>query len=333
MSAWVGLPLSTCRFEASGRTGAHAIVVDTVLVWGGGKSQVDIQCGGRSFSLERLSGMVDVLPAGVSLDEVRWKGQPTECIAVLLPPAQLEAIGLSRPQVEPERCLRIGATDAHIVDLVRRLQARAAEAEASEALYVKGLSLTLASYVFSRFAAEMQSVQASGSGGSGLSPSQRQRLVAWIDARLAEPIQLGALAREVGYSQDHFVRLFGSAFGVPPHRYVMSRRIERAKSMLDDPTCSLIDVALACGFSSQPHFSTVFKLHVGVSPGRYRNHGGVEPRRTTTDAGAARGSSFALGGATDTPRQRLVRGALPSVLRGTCPAAFGALVSSASKRD
>jgi AraC family transcriptional regulator len=275
IEAWAGLPLGTCRCEGSGRSGPHSVAVDTVLVWSGGTSLVDIECGGRGYSVQRHTGMVDFLPAGVVLEEVRWRGQPTDCIAVMLPPAQVEAMGLSRPQLDPARCLRLGLTDAHVVDLARRLHARAAERDASDAPYVRGLSLTLASYVYSHLATERRS---SPPPGPGLTAPQRQRLVARIEARLAEPISVSELALEVGYSQDHFLRLFGSSFGLSPHRYVVSRRIERAKAMLEDPSRSLVDVACACGFSSQAHFSTSFKLHVGVSPGRYRQHDATQTR-------------------------------------------------------
>jgi AraC family transcriptional regulator len=328
INAWDGLPLSTCRFEASGRTEAHAIVVDTILVWSGGKSSVDIDCAGRAYSVQRLSGMVDFLPAGVVLDGVRWQGQPTDCIAVVLPPAQLEALGVQRPQLEPERSLRVGATDAHVVDLVRRLHARACSEDSSDSPYVRGLSLTLASYVYSHFAADRPS---SAAPGTGLSASQRQRLVAHIDARLAEPIQMGELAREVGYSQDHFLRLFSSSFGVSPHRYVTARRIERAKSMLEDPQCSLVEVAFACGFSSQAHFSTVFKLHAGVSPGRYRNHGLTPQERRARNQPAASNTEALHEDAADTPSPPRARIAIPSALRGTCPATLGSLVTAQAR--
>jgi AraC family transcriptional regulator len=57
---------------------------------------------------------------------------------------------------------------------------------------------------------------------------------------------------------------------VSPHQYILARRIERAKSMLRDPRHSIVDVALACGFSSQAHLSAMFKRSTGVTPGTYR---------------------------------------------------------------
>src|SRR5262245_28962745 len=134
---WSGWPLSSCQFEASGQTDAHEIPVDTLLVWSGGKSDVVIRCGSREYVVQRHSAMVDFLPAGLVIDQVRWRGQATSCIAVLLPPAQLEALGFEpQRKPDPQRNLRIGVTDAHVVDLVRRLEAQASNGQQLGELYV-----------------------------------------------------------------------------------------------------------------------------------------------------------------------------------------------------
>jgi AraC family transcriptional regulator len=321
---WRGLPLSSCRFESSGQTGAHQIPVDTLLVWSGGKSDVEVRCGGRGYVVQRHSGMVDFLPAELVIDRVRWSGQATSCIAVLLPPAQLEALGFEpRRRLEPERGLRIGVTDAHVVDLVRRLEAQAADGQRLGDLYVEGLSLALASYVHAQFVAERAS--SAPPPGPGLSTSQRERLVALIEARLAEPLHLSELAAEAGYSQDYFLRLFSATFGLSPHRYVTSRRVERAKAMLQDRDVSLVTVAIACGFSSQAHFSTVFKLHAGVTPGKYRNDGRAESDRNASDempdARVARARAVGLA----------ARPSGSALAVGTCPATLGAQLSAAER--
>ena len=225
-------------------------------------------------AIQRHSGMVDFLPGGIMIDHVCWQGQPTACVAVMLPPAQLKALGIERgPGLEPERALRLGLTDSHVADLVRRLHAQVTDGLPLGALYVEALSLTLASYVYERYGAERMAKPPSG---PGLSLSHRERLVALIEERMAEPLHLSELAAEVGYSQDHFLRLFRHSFGISPHRYLIVRRIERAKSMLNDDDCSLVEVAFACGFSSQAHFSSTFKQHAGITPGRYRNGGRAE---------------------------------------------------------
>jgi methylphosphotriester-DNA--protein-cysteine methyltransferase len=69
----------------------------------------------------------------------------------------------------------------------------------------------------------------------------------------------------------HFARQFKAATGLPPHQYVIRRRVERAKELLQAGTdLSLAEVALHAGFSDQSQFCHHFKRLVGVTPGRFR---------------------------------------------------------------
>jgi AraC family transcriptional regulator len=80
--------------------------------------------------------------------------------------------------------------------------------------------------------------------------------------------QIAAVARLSPY---HFARQFKAATGLPPHQYVIARRVERAKQLLQAGTdLSLAEVALHAGFSDQSQFSSHFKRLVGVTPGRFR---------------------------------------------------------------
>jgi AraC family transcriptional regulator len=80
--------------------------------------------------------------------------------------------------------------------------------------------------------------------------------------------QLAAVARLSPY---HFARQFKAATGLPPHQYVILRRVERAKQLLQAGTgLSLADVAARAGFSDQSQFSHHFKRLVGVAPGQFR---------------------------------------------------------------
>ncbi len=63
---------------------------------------------------------------------------------------------------------------------------------------------------------------------------------------------------------------FRASTGSPPYRYVLGRRIERAKDLLADTSLSITDVALACGFSSSAHFATAFRQAQGATPSSYR---------------------------------------------------------------
>ena len=83
-------------------------------------------------------------------------------------------------------------------------------------------------------------------------------------------LSLQALANESGYSRVHFVRMFKAATGSSPHNYLLNLKLERARELLKNPSMSLIDIALDCGFSSHSHMSRLFHKFVGVTPSAYR---------------------------------------------------------------
>ena len=96
------------------------------------------------------------------------------------------------------------------------------------------------------------------------------RVVAYVEANLAEPISLADLAVVAGMSRMYFASQFRAATGLKPHDYVLRKRIERAQHLLSGTSEALVEVALAVGFQTQAHFTTVFKKLVGATPRRWR---------------------------------------------------------------
>jgi len=104
----------------------------------------------------------------------------------------------------------------------------------------------------------------------GLAPWQARRAKELLNANLDGKLPLSQLAEKCGLSTRHFARAFRQSTGVPPHRWLLSRRVDRAKDLLRDPALSLAEVALACGFADQSHFTRMFTTLVGLSPGLWR---------------------------------------------------------------
>jgi len=90
------------------------------------------------------------------------------------------------------------------------------------------------------------------------------------DARYFEPLGVDDLARAAGLSRAHFSREFRRAFGDPPHAYLLTRRLERAASLLRDTDRSVTDICLSVGLQSLGSFTTSFTRTYGVSPTAYR---------------------------------------------------------------
>ncbi|HXM50208.1 MAG TPA: AraC family transcriptional regulator, partial [Pyrinomonadaceae bacterium] len=81
------------------------------------------------------------------------------------------------------------------------------------------------------------------------------RVQEFIESRLEADLTLQELASEVGYSRSHFLRMFHATTGMTPHRYVLKRRVERARQQLEQVEQSIAEVAFRCGFSSQAHLT------------------------------------------------------------------------------
>jgi len=104
----------------------------------------------------------------------------------------------------------------------------------------------------------------------GLSPERLQRVRDYIEAHLNEDLSLTVLADIACLSPYHFSRSLKQSVGVGPQRYVIQRRIERAKTMLRRTREPLALIALDAGFGDQSHFTTIFHREIGVTPGRFR---------------------------------------------------------------
>ena len=92
----------------------------------------------------------------------------------------------------------------------------------------------------------------------------------FIDSHYAEKIDLNNIADEATFSKFHFIRLFKKAYGKPPHQYLTSVRIEKAKQLLKTET-SVTEVCFAVGFESLTSFAGLFKRRVGLSPSAYES--------------------------------------------------------------
>lgn len=105
-----------------------------------------------------------------------------------------------------------------------------------------------------------------------LTAAQLRRVDELIAHGATEDLMLGALADAVGYSKAQFVRLFRRTAGTSPHRYVLLRRLERARRLIETSTLPLAAVASETGFASQSHLNSAFVRRFGCTPGDARRN-------------------------------------------------------------
>jgi AraC family transcriptional regulator len=105
-----------------------------------------------------------------------------------------------------------------------------------------------------------------------LSRRKHHTVIEYIMENLEGSLTLEQIAAVAHLSPYHFARQFKATTGLPPHQYVIARRVERAQHLLrGDDELSLGEVALRAGFADQSKFSVHFKRILGVTPGQFRN--------------------------------------------------------------
>jgi AraC family transcriptional regulator len=114
-----------------------------------------------------------------------------------------------------------------------------------------------------------ETILPAGSRG-GLAPHKLQKVLVYIEEKLAEPVGVRELASQVHMSPFHFARRFKQAVGTPPHAYITQMRIERARRLLAGSNLPLIEVATRVGYRTQAHFTGVFHRYVGTTPRAFR---------------------------------------------------------------
>lgn len=105
-----------------------------------------------------------------------------------------------------------------------------------------------------------------------LAPWQLRRASEAMMSNLGGDITLSELAKECGLSLSYFTRAFKQSTGDPPHRWLLRQRIQHAKTLSRDTQMSLAEIAVACGFADQSHFTRIFRAHAGQAPGVWRRN-------------------------------------------------------------
>ena len=199
--------------------------------------------GGHAVSAERHGALLVV-----ELDPLRW--------------AERAQAKLGHPR-EIRECHV--ANDGFVRGLGAFLCLGLRRAGAPAAEWLETVSEELGLHVATRYARPPESA-----GFPGLAPHRLQRVLAIIDERLAEPIQVRELADAVHMSPYHFARMFKQSTGHPPHLYITWQRMDRAKQLLAQSSLALAEVAKRVGYQTQAHFTGVFRTRVGTTPRTYR---------------------------------------------------------------
>ncbi len=173
--------------------------------------------------------------------------------------------GVTGPTMSP----RLFFFDQAVWDTALKLKAEVGNSDPSSRQYAEALSLVL---VHELIRLERATTGPARPLRGGLPVWQQKRVIDFIEEHLAEKISLATLAELVGLSLYHFARAFTQSFGVPPHHYHMARRIDRARSLLQEPALSVTQIGLQIGFRETSSFTGAFRRFTGLTPTEYRRH-------------------------------------------------------------
>jgi AraC family transcriptional regulator len=109
-------------------------------------------------------------------------------------------------------------------------------------------------------------------GQSGLTTSQVRLITEYMDSHLSEKTSISDLAALVDLTRFHFIRAFKQSAGVPPHQFMIRRRVDRAKEMLAEQSASIAEIAARTGFGSPVQMTRAFRRVVGTTPSAFRRH-------------------------------------------------------------
>jgi len=255
-------PTSRNRIEFRYRGPSHLIVAYEQGVRSGGETFVD---GMSPSTLRDFTRKLTFAPAGHDYFEWHQLHTSARLLYVYVDAAELDrqsGLTHSSSPLSP----RLFFEDAALWCTVDKLKGLVASAGRDSLPYFEALGAVLMHEL----------LRLGGSAGhsevptrGGLAAWQRRVVASYIEEHLCEQISLAALARLVRLSPYHFSRAFKQSFGMPPHRYHTSRRIERAKIMLERHALSVTEIGLRLGFNETSSFTTTFRKLTGFTPSRY----------------------------------------------------------------
>jgi AraC family transcriptional regulator len=266
---WVGL--EAVRYHAAPASELHppAMSHHRFILFARPPEELDLVYEGVKRHVPPPAGSIAVVPAG-SPARYRWSGW-MDTLNIYLEPGVVARVAAEAFDLDPARLI-VPALDG--VDLPHL---RAAMAAVDAELTARGpggplAAESLANVVAVHFIRHISTPRQPERRRDGLLPRGRLRaVVEYIEEHLDGGPTLAEMAAVVRLNPYHFARQFKAATGLPPHQYVILRRVERAKQLLHAGTdLSLAEVAAHAGFSDQSQFSRHFKRFAGLTPRRFR---------------------------------------------------------------
>lgn len=224
-----------------------------------------------TWYVDGASETVAISPGSICLYSVpkiwwRWE-QPAKSLQITLAPNLLTKVATDFSTSGIELDHRLVFTDPTILNISLLLKSEMENGGIAGRLYTESLANVLAVHLLRNYSGAVVPKLEDGL----LDVLKLNQVKDFIEARLAENLTIADMAAVVHMSQFHFARAFKAATGTPPHRYLISRRMERAKVLLSVTRLSVAEVAYRVGFDNKSHFIAQFRKATGTTPKAYRD--------------------------------------------------------------
>jgi AraC family transcriptional regulator len=266
--SWTGLGVA--RYCAAPDSEFHTPIIThhQLFLFRRPAKEVNIVYEGVNRHVPPPAGTISLVPAG-SPAHWRWSGR-VETLLIFLDPKRIAQVAAETFDLDPARLAAPSLDAVNLPELRTVMETVDAELTVSNAggpLVAESLANVLAVHLIRHTLAPRRPER--GRDGM-LSRGRLRAVVEYIESHLDTSPTLAEIATVAHLSPCHFARQFKAATGLPPHQFVIARRVERAKELLQGGgDLSVSQVALRTGFVDQSHLSYHFKRLVGVTPSHF----------------------------------------------------------------
>ncbi len=228
--------------------------------------------GRRTLAEQVRPGTIRIIRPGEALRAVL--DGPWSFLHIYLPTGLLGRICAAADppmgNAPPELIDPASAHDPLVERVAREMLAEMADGHPLSRLRVDVLGEELAIHLLRRHSTASGAAGAGRPARGGLAPWQVRRVADFLQENLAADVSLAELAALVGLSPHHFCRAFRQSTGLPPHRWQLARRMERAGELLLSTDLPVAAVAAAVGYADPGQFSAAFRRATGRTPSAFR---------------------------------------------------------------
>lgn len=195
-----------------------------------------------------------------------------ETVHVYVRRAVIEEVSLEMIDGDPSRVeigSRIIDNDCALRSLIEATVHALDDEDDGSAMFADYLSRAIAAQLVRKYAGAQLRGLSINNGSGSVSPIVSEA-IEYMHANIDQAISLDDVAQATKRSPSHIVRVFRAELGVPPHRYLIALRVEKARRLLEKTSMSIAEIAYECGFAHQEHLTRLFRRHCDATPAAYR---------------------------------------------------------------